>query len=292
MADNPPRLVMIAGPNGSGKSTLIMALRADPRFELPAQYLNADDLQRARRIDDPRQAQQLANELRAQALASRQDVMYETVMSHPGKIAELQQAKSAGYHIIVLLVATNDPNVNVERVAARVAAGGHDVPEDRTRERYARTLALAPVAIGYANQAFVFDNTRAGETGGGLSQQAGLLADRLVTTGMNTAPWVARLVKQVNERAKELQAFAHGAQRSGVPPQLARLHDSQTSGPIMVVGNQYVLQYDELTRTSILHDRSLLGPITDRLAVRLFVNIRYDEGVATEHAPQRGRASE
>ena len=207
MEAHPPRLVMVAGPNGSGKSTLITALRADPRFDLPALYINADDLQRQHNID-ARQAQQLANDLRSQAIAARQDVMYETVMSHPSKLVELQQAKDAGYHITVLLVATNDPAINVERVAARVAGGGHNVPEDRTRDRYARTLALAPIAIGYANQAYVFDNTRGGDTGGGLSQQAGLIGDRLVMTGATAAPWVRRVVEQVNARAAELNSLA------------------------------------------------------------------------------------
>ncbi len=84
---------MVGGPNGSGKSTLISALRADARFELPATYINADDLQHKRRIRDPRTAQQFASDLRAKALAGRGDMMYETVMSHPSKIAELQQAK-------------------------------------------------------------------------------------------------------------------------------------------------------------------------------------------------------
>lgn len=87
---------MIAGPNGSGKSTLIAALRADSRFDLPALYVNADDLLRERSLCDPREAQQLANELRAQAIVNRQDVMYETVMSHPSKIAELQSAQKSG----------------------------------------------------------------------------------------------------------------------------------------------------------------------------------------------------
>ena len=283
---------MIAGPNGSGKSTLINALRADARFKLPALYINADDLQRERGISDPRQAQQLANELRAQALAARQDVMYETVMSHPSKLAELQQAKSAGYDITVMLVATDNPNVNVERVAARVAAGGHDVPEDRTRERYARTLALAPVAIGYANQAAVFDNTRGGDTGGGLSEQAALAGDRLVMTGATAAPWVERLVVQVNERAAELNSLATAVESNGVPPQLARLHDSQTTGPMAVFTQHYVLQYNEQTRSAIIHDRTLLGALKSQLVLRQPLTVRYDEGAASTVPLQRDRHKE
>lgn len=279
---------MIAGPNGSGKSTLIGALRADQRFDLPATYINADDLQRERRID-ARAAQQLANDLRAQALAARRDVMYETVMSHPSKLAELQQAKAAGYDITVVLVATNDPSINVQRVAVRVASGGHDVPEDRTRERYGRTLALAPVAIGYAHQAAVFDNTRQGDTGGGLREQAALAEDRLVLTADNPAPWVRRLVEQVNARERELRTLTAAVEGRGVPAQLARLDDSRNSGPIMLVNQHYVLQYNETARVAVVHDRTLLGPLADRLAVRQEATIAYKEGVAEAPTPQRGR---
>lgn len=197
---------MIAGPNGSGKSTLIAALRADPRFDLPELYVNADDLQRERGLADARQAQQLANEQRAEAVAQRRDVMYETVMSHPSKIAELRAAKQAGYHITVLLVATNDPDINVRRVRLRVAALGHDVPEDRIRGRYTRTLALAPAALALADQAFVFDNSNSGETGLGLSQQAVLMDGRLIPARDETSPWVARLIDQVNANGQATTA--------------------------------------------------------------------------------------
>ncbi len=275
---------MVAGPNGSGKSTLIAAIRADPRFALPALYINADDLQREQDIRDARDAQHLATDLRIRALAKRQDVMYETVMSHPSKIGELQAAKNAGYHITVLLVATGDPNINVQRVAVRVAAGGHDVPEDRTRSRYIRTLALAPVAIGYADQAFVFDNTHSGEAGGGLNQQAGLAGDRLAITGHTTASWVTLLIEQVSERVVEMSALTKHARSSGLLPQLAGLQDSQTAGPLIEVGKHYVMQYDELSNTSVLHDRALLGSMAARFVAGLVVDIRYHEGVASERA--------
>ena len=211
-------------------------------------------------------------------------------MSHPSKLVELQQAKDAGYRFTVLRVATNDPAINVERVAARVAGGGHNVPEDRTRDRYARTLALAPIAIGYANQAYVFDNTRGGDTGGGLSQQAGLIGDRLVMTGATAAPWVRRVVEQVNARAAELNSLATAVETNGVPPQLARLNNSETAGPMVVMTQHYALQYHEPTRSAVLHDRTLLGATADKLVLRQAITVRYDEGVAREIAPERDRA--
>lgn len=57
-----PLLVMVAGPNGSGKSTLTDASRASPDVELPATYINADEIQKASGCD-PATAQQSAKAL-------------------------------------------------------------------------------------------------------------------------------------------------------------------------------------------------------------------------------------
>ncbi len=51
--------------------------------------------------------------------------------------------------------------INRERVAARVALGGHDVPAGKLAARYARSLALARQAIALSSRAFLFDNSGA-----------------------------------------------------------------------------------------------------------------------------------
>jgi predicted ABC-type ATPase len=280
MTEPSPRLVMVAGPNGSGKSTLIDALRASPIIDLPAHYINADNLRRERDLIDPREAQRIATAMRQDAILRRLDVMYETVMSHPSKLAELQQAKAAGYHVTVHLVGTSDPEINVQRIAMRVAAGGHDVPEDRTRERYGRTMAFAPIAIGYADQASVFDNSSRGDACGGLLEQASLVNGELLLTTTAPAQWVCKLIEQVNERGSELRAFADGGQAGGIPPQLARIDNGRTSGPMVLIGKHYALQYDELSGSPVLHDRILLGKLAEKLVARQSFDISYREGVA------------
>lgn len=281
---NAPQLVMVAGPNGSGKSTLIAALRVDPNIHLPKLYVNADDIQRERGLSDSLQAQQIANDLRNRALEMRGDVMYETVMSHPSKIAELQRAKTAGYQVTIHLIATEDPTVNEARVGARVEAGGHDVPRDRIRSRYERTLALAPVAIGYADRALVFDNTQLGDTGRGLAVHATLTGNRLVYDVPSPAKWVQTLADRVNERASEIEAFAKVQRLS---PVLARLEGGATTGPIIAIGKHYVLQYDAEARISVLHDRVLLGEQGARIASQEVHRISYREGVAAIEGPQQ-----
>ncbi|HET7866967.1 MAG TPA: zeta toxin family protein [Burkholderiaceae bacterium] len=272
-----PLLVMVCGPNGSGKSTLTNALRAAAGVQLPATYINADDIQKERQIDSA-QAQQVAAKLRAQAIAAMRDVMYETVMSHPSKLGELQQAKAAGFRISVHAVATDDPAINVQRVALRVAAGGHDVPEERTRRRYARTMALLPAAIGQADEALVFDNSARGDAGG-LRLQALIADDRLVLATDQPAAWVAQLVARVQERRVEVEQIRQVAQARALSLEVADLHRGRSQGPIEFAGRHFVLQQDLARHVHVLHDRLLL-PSTMPLLRGANVLVAYNEGVS------------
>lgn len=276
-----PQLVMVAGPNGSGKSTLIAALRAAPDVNLPKTYINADDLQREHGMADARQAQDMAARMRETAIRSRQDMIYETVMSHASKIAELQRARNAGYRITLHFVSTDDPAINVDRVAMRVGAGGHPVPTARIKARYGRTMALAAVALSYADEGIIFDNTRAGDTGGGLSLQALWHDSRIEFTAPQLAKWVKRLTTRVTERTHEIDAIVKAETAKGRPPQIALLEGGQTQGPAIVDGKYYVLQLDTATGTTVLHDKILLGSVAKELRTGQVYRIEYKEGVPT-----------
>ncbi|WP_236696765.1 hypothetical protein [Rhodopirellula islandica] len=56
-------------------------------------------------------------------------------MSHHSKIELLQQTERAGYRNYLYFVATSDEEINLDQVRLRVAHGGHDVPEQKIRER-------------------------------------------------------------------------------------------------------------------------------------------------------------
>lgn len=155
-----PVLLMIAGPNGSGKSTLTRQLRADG-VDLGT-YINPDEI--ATKLlgtdsDKALDAQRIAEEKRQECLAQRVSFSFETVMSHPSKIALLQQARDLGYYAVMFFVSTETPELNVARVRQRVALGGHPVPEDRIVSRYHRTLKLLPNAVVACDRAVLFDNT-------------------------------------------------------------------------------------------------------------------------------------
>ena len=265
---------MVAGPNGSGKTTLIRALRAAQDISLPTLYINADDLRDERRLD-ARAAQRLAESLRLEAIAAGRGFMYETVMSHPSKIAELQTAVRAGYAITAVFVATEDPEINIERVALRVADGGHDVPRDRIRARHRRSLALAPSAIGFAAHAYIYDNT---SWGGESAQQlqAVLVQTRLSAATARLVAWVRELIDTVNTRAAELEDIYSSAEERAALT-IPNLVDGVTDGPIAVAGRHFVLQMDQASSKTIIHDRALLSRAPLR---RRHYRIEYAQGVS------------
>ncbi len=101
----------------------------------------------------------VAELLRYFLLRTKRTLTFETVMSHPSKLDFLREAKALGYRTYLYFVATSDPNLNVARVRARVAAGGHAVDADKIIDRYTRSLKLAKTAIRLVDRAYLFDNS-------------------------------------------------------------------------------------------------------------------------------------
>jgi predicted ABC-type ATPase len=87
------------------------------------------------------------------------DFTFETVMSHPSKVEFFERAAVIGYVTILFFICTQSVALNIQRVAQRVDAGGHDVPEDKIVSRYHRSLALLPRALQAASRAYVYDNS-------------------------------------------------------------------------------------------------------------------------------------
>jgi predicted ABC-type ATPase len=125
-----PLAVVIAGPNGSGKSTLTADLR-EGSFPLPDCYINADEIAvslRAAGVGDPEYAAFLEGwRLRQVYREQRRSFAYETVLSHASGILDLKRLRASGYQVVLIVVTTRHPRLNVQRVRRRVLTGGHDV---------------------------------------------------------------------------------------------------------------------------------------------------------------------
>ena len=153
--DQRPLLVAVAGPNGAGKTTFYHAhLR-------PAglRFLNADEVARELEID-AYEAARLVRELREELVKQRESFVFEAVLSDPvgEKVGFLQTAAQAGYTVVLCFIGLSGPETSEQRVAIRVAQGGHDVPSEKLASRFPRTLANLRSAICELPHVVIFDN--------------------------------------------------------------------------------------------------------------------------------------
>lgn len=153
------RLDLIAGPNGAGKTTLYQRVIGPARTGVP--FVNADAIAR-----DRFPGQESANAYEAAAIAARArhalidarlDFCTETVFSHASKVDLVTTATAAGYDV-VLHVVMIPLDLSSRRVAARVAAGGHDVPTGKLSSRYQRLWPLLAAAAPHCHRAVFWNN--------------------------------------------------------------------------------------------------------------------------------------
>jgi len=149
-------MIAIAGPNGAGKTTFYHAHVAPAGMPL----VNADRL--AIELDlDPYEAAQVAGNLRQSLFDQRESFAFETVFSDPigDKLRFLQEADESGYTVVLCFVGLSSAKLSAERVAMRVSQGGHNVPADKIRSRYPRSLANLKAAISTLPHVLIFDNS-------------------------------------------------------------------------------------------------------------------------------------
>jgi predicted ABC-type ATPase len=102
----------------------------------------------------------------------------QTVLSTDKYRRLVLAAKKNQFEIRLIFVMLGSPNLNVERVRLRVKKGGHDVPENKIRERWTKSLRQLPWFLDQADQAAIFDNSGAVPKLIGRKQQGQIVVDR------------------------------------------------------------------------------------------------------------------
>jgi predicted ABC-type ATPase len=93
------------------------------------------------------------------AIAERLDFAFETTLGGHTITALLQDALAAGIEVRVWFVGLDSPDLHIARVRARVARGGHDIPEEKIHERYDRSRINLVELIPRLTELRVFDNS-------------------------------------------------------------------------------------------------------------------------------------
>jgi predicted ABC-type ATPase len=157
-----PQVAVLAGINGAGKTTASQHLLREA-MRIPS-FTNADAIARGLNAFDVESVAVKAGRVMLDHLhelaAARQSFAFETTLSGRAYAPWLRQLARDGYAVHLLYYWLESANVAISRVAERVRAGGHHVPDDTVRRRYARSVRnflelYRPVVTTWQ----VYDNT-------------------------------------------------------------------------------------------------------------------------------------
>ena len=133
-----PRLYIISGCNGSGKTTASYSLL--PELLECSEFVNSDEFAKHLSPFAPESAYITASRFMMRKIAylfdRRADFCLESTLATRSLLKMVRKAQAQGYFVTVLYFWLSSPDMAVARVAARVAAGGHDIPEETIRRRY------------------------------------------------------------------------------------------------------------------------------------------------------------
>ena len=165
MTDASPQVIVIAGPNGAGKSTLAPFLLRDT-FGL-TEFVNADSIAVGLSAFRPEGANVEAGRVMLKRLrdlaAARRSFAFETTLATRSYAPWIGKLKSRGYNFHLMFVWLRSPELALRRVGARVVLGGHDVPEQVVRRRYAKGVEnFFRLYSALADSWTVYDNSDPG----------------------------------------------------------------------------------------------------------------------------------
>ena len=138
MSEQTPQVIIIAGPNGAGKTTLAPFLLRDT-LKL-REYVNADPIALGLSGFDPASVAFKAGRVmmtRLRELAEqKKSFAFETTLAARFFAGWIENLRREGYKFQSMFLWLRSPELAVQRVRERVAAGGHDVAESVIRRRY------------------------------------------------------------------------------------------------------------------------------------------------------------
>lgn len=135
------KIIIIAGPNGAGKSTF--ANEFLPQEAECFNFINADLIAQGLSPFHPDHAAIRAGRIMLKEMKSyiekNESFAFETTLSGKLYASKIPNWQSLGYLVKLMYLSLPSANIAVARVAARVAQGGHDIPEPVIRRRFVKS---------------------------------------------------------------------------------------------------------------------------------------------------------
>ena len=174
-----PCIYVLAGTNGAGKSSIAGAMF----LAQGTGYFDPDEAARRILAANPGLAQAEANSaawnqgrrLLERAISERLNFAFETTLGGRTIPALLGAALSAGVEVRIWYVGLRSAALHIARVRARVAKGGHDIPELAIRDRYDSSRLNLIRLLPRLTELRVYDNSDEANPDAGAAPQPKLL---------------------------------------------------------------------------------------------------------------------
>jgi predicted ABC-type ATPase len=162
-----PWMWIVAGPNGSGKTTLVKTGVVARVSGISLMHINPDTVAARINQEQPgidadeasRRAAQESDELVDLCIDQGTSFVVETVLSTDKFKARVLSARACGFSIGLIFVVLVNPELSIQRVKLRVGLHGHDVPPERIRDRWHKSISNLSWFANQADRVRVFDNS-------------------------------------------------------------------------------------------------------------------------------------
>ncbi|HEV2717016.1 MAG TPA: zeta toxin family protein [Terriglobales bacterium] len=163
-----PRIYVLAGTNGAGKSSLMgtMLLQRGVQHFDPdqaAQPILSANLHTSHagisQVEANSAAWHQGKRLLERAISEKFDFAFETTLGGKTIVNLLDKALLEGIEVRIWYVGLDSVERHIARVRSRVVQGGHDIPEERIRERYIQSRLNLIRLLPRLTELLLYDNS-------------------------------------------------------------------------------------------------------------------------------------
>lgn len=183
-----PVFTIVGGVNGAGKSSLSGVLRSC--LDDLGVIVDPDKLTAQAGGDEYAGGQAAIAKLQS-CLAAGVDFTQESTLSGSYARKMARAARAAGYTVRLYYVGLNSAEDALQRIANRVAHGGHSIPTQDVQRRFARRFSDLEKLLPLCNEGAFYDNTN------GFQLVAIYQGGEILPVGNDRTPWLCDLLQAV-----------------------------------------------------------------------------------------------
>ena len=162
MMPNFSKLYIIAGCNGAGKTTASFTIL--PEVLGCKEFINADEIAKGLSPFQPESVAMQAGRIMLarmdELLQKGETFAFETTLATKSYKQKIEWAQANGYEVTLLFFWLRNVTMAKERVAQRVAEGGHSIPSQTIERRYHNGIGnLFAIYMDMVDICYIFDNS-------------------------------------------------------------------------------------------------------------------------------------